>query len=124
MVRIGDDQTSPMIEWASRVNPAVTRRLYDTDARSIVDEEQIDDVGYAPYWRCQSIIAATEARDGCRREWFRSILRRGPEPRARPERLQRNWHGLRTGCRPSAASAAPGWLGGRMARANGTDIPR
>jgi hypothetical protein len=113
-----------MIEWASRVNPGAIRRLYETDARGIVDEEQIDDVGYALYWRCQSIIAATEAYDGRVREWFRSILRRGPEPRSRAERLQRSWHGLSTECRPSAASEAPRWLGGRMARANGTDIPR
>jgi hypothetical protein len=124
VARIGDDQTPPMIERASRVNPAVIRCLYETDTRGIVDEEQIDDVGYALYRRCQGIIAATEAHDGCVREWFRSTLRRGPEPRGRAERLQRNWHGLRTECRPSAASAAPRWLGGRMARANGTDIPR
>jgi predicted RNA-binding Zn-ribbon protein involved in translation (DUF1610 family) len=52
------------VQWASRVNPARIRRLYETDARGIVDEELIDKVGYALYARCQSILQATEAHAG------------------------------------------------------------
>jgi hypothetical protein len=33
------------VRWASRVNPRTIRRLDDTDARGIVDEELIDAVG-------------------------------------------------------------------------------
>ena len=52
------------VRWAPRVNPSAIRRLYETDARGIVDGEQIDDVGYALYARCRSILRATEAQQG------------------------------------------------------------
>jgi predicted RNA-binding Zn-ribbon protein involved in translation (DUF1610 family) len=52
------------VRWAPRVNPQKIRRLYETDARGIVDEELIDDVGFALYSRCQSILTATEAHAG------------------------------------------------------------
>ncbi|MGH2352695.1 MAG: hypothetical protein ACRDI2_17840 [Chloroflexota bacterium] len=52
------------IRWAPRVNPSAIRRLYETDALGIVDEEQIDAVGYALYARCQSILRVTEAQHG------------------------------------------------------------
>ncbi|MBI5289694.1 MAG: hypothetical protein HY873_12045, partial [Chloroflexi bacterium] len=43
------------IQWARRVKPEVIRRLYTRDAKGIVDEELIDEVGYAMYARCHSI---------------------------------------------------------------------
>ncbi len=52
------------VHWASRVNPILIRRLYQTDARGIVDEELIDAVGFALYARCESILQATEAHAG------------------------------------------------------------
>lgn len=52
------------VRWAPRVNPQKIRRLYETDARGIVDEELIEDVGFALYSRCQSILIATEAHAG------------------------------------------------------------
>ncbi len=52
------------VHWASRVNPVLIRRLYQTDARGIVDEELIDAVGFALYARCQSVLQATEAHAG------------------------------------------------------------
>ncbi|HEY3078888.1 MAG TPA: hypothetical protein VGM69_03180 [Chloroflexota bacterium] len=52
------------VRWAPRVNPTAIRRLYETDARGIVDEEQIDGVGFGLYARCRSILRATEAHRG------------------------------------------------------------
>jgi hypothetical protein len=52
------------VRWAPRVNPGKIRRLYETDARGIIDEELIEDVGFALYSRCQSILIATEAHAG------------------------------------------------------------
>src|SRR5436305_3499491 len=52
------------VRWAPRVNPHKIRRLYETDARGIVDEELIEEVGFALYSRCRSILAATEAHAG------------------------------------------------------------
>lgn len=49
------------VRWASRVNPRLIRRLYETDARGIVDEELIDEVGFALYSRCQSILQVSQA---------------------------------------------------------------
>jgi hypothetical protein len=51
-------------KWARRVEPEKIRRLYTLDAKGIVDEELIDEVGYAMYARCESIRIATEAHAG------------------------------------------------------------
>ncbi len=52
------------IYWAPRVRQRDVRRLYETDARGIYDEELIDEVGWALYMRCKSFIAAVEALHG------------------------------------------------------------
>ena len=52
------------VRWAPRVARGRIRRLYETDALGIVDEEQIDGVGMALYVRCQSILRATAAHKG------------------------------------------------------------
>src|SRR5260370_21975872 len=52
------------VRWAPRVNPHKIRRLYETDARGIVDDELIEELGFALYSRCQSILIATEAHAG------------------------------------------------------------
>ncbi|MDP9309722.1 MAG: hypothetical protein M3R24_02290 [Chloroflexota bacterium] len=55
------DQT---IQWASKVPQWKLRRLYETDARGIVDEEQIAAVGWALWQRCDSILTVTAAHYG------------------------------------------------------------
>jgi hypothetical protein len=50
--------------WNPRVAPSKIRRLYELDARGIVDEEFIDDVGYAVFVRCEDIVEVTAARNG------------------------------------------------------------
>ena len=52
------------VRWARPVRQDKVRRLYETDARGIMDEELIDDVGCALYLRCRSILAVTEAAQG------------------------------------------------------------
>ena len=52
------------MQWAPRVARHAIRRLYRADARGLVDAELIDDVGFALYVRCQSIIRATAAHRG------------------------------------------------------------
>jgi hypothetical protein len=51
------------VRWAPRVNPSLIRRLYETDARGVVDDELIDEAGHAFHARCQSILLATEAHE-------------------------------------------------------------
>lgn len=48
--------------WAPKVSSNLIRRLYLADARGIVDEERIDEVGYALYARCWTIYIVTERR--------------------------------------------------------------
>jgi hypothetical protein len=68
--------------WAPRVPRHEIARLYATDARGIVDEEMIDEVGYGLLARCEAILIATEAVHGrvrcprCRQTFRR---RRGPD---------------------------------------------
>ena len=48
------------IKWAPRVSQKQIRRLYETDARGIVDEDLINDVGISLLARCESIRRVTE----------------------------------------------------------------
>jgi hypothetical protein len=57
------DVVASEVRWAPRVNPSLVRRLYETDARGIVDDELIDEVGFALYARCLSIVQVTEAQE-------------------------------------------------------------
>jgi hypothetical protein len=62
------------VRWAPRVNPSLIRRLYEADARGIVDDELFDDVGSALHARCQSILAG--ASRGAERPRFSAIQSR------------------------------------------------
>ena len=48
-----------MIKWAKRVSQELISRLYNQSASGICDDELIDEVGWALYARCESIISAT-----------------------------------------------------------------
>ena len=55
---------SPKITWAPRVERNKIARLYEKLAAGIFDDDLIDEVAYAFYARCESIIEATEAWHG------------------------------------------------------------
>jgi len=48
-----------MIRWSKRVPQELISRLYNQSVSGIEDEELIDEVGWALYARCESIISAT-----------------------------------------------------------------
>jgi hypothetical protein len=52
--------TSVPIRWAPKVRQEQIWRLYQNDARGLIDEELIDEVGWALYSRCQSILWVTD----------------------------------------------------------------
>lgn len=52
------------IRWASRVPPEMIRRLYEGEARGMLDEDLLEDVFLRIYGRCLSIIDVTEAGRG------------------------------------------------------------
>jgi hypothetical protein len=52
------------IQWNPCVPQIKLRRLYASDARGLLDEDLLEDVGLSLYLRCQSIVIATEALCG------------------------------------------------------------
>jgi len=50
--------------WASKVPNAKIQRLYGSDANGILDEELVDEVGWALWSRYDSILQVTEAHYG------------------------------------------------------------
>jgi hypothetical protein len=50
--------------WAPRVTQREIRRLYETDAQGIYDQDLINEVGYGLLARCESFITACRARQG------------------------------------------------------------
>jgi hypothetical protein len=56
--------TEPVIRWAPRVSQNLIRRLYETEARGLLDDELVDQAGIALYARCDSIMKVTAAHRG------------------------------------------------------------
>ena len=52
------------IEWAPRISLARIRMLYQQEAQGICPEELVDEVGTELFWRCESILEFTQAREG------------------------------------------------------------
>lgn len=51
-------------QWAKKVSRSKLRRLYLVDAQGILDAELIDEVGWALWERCDSILTVTAAHYG------------------------------------------------------------
>jgi len=47
--------------WAGRVPRNLIERLYESESRGILDEDLVDQVGYALLVRCESILAVTRS---------------------------------------------------------------
>lgn len=58
------DRKDGKIRWAPKVPQQKIRRLYQTEAKGIIDDELIDDVGWVLWERCDSILTVTEAHYG------------------------------------------------------------
>lgn len=50
--------------WAPRVKQSLIRRLYENDARGMLDETLLSEVGWGLHARCASFISAVEAVHG------------------------------------------------------------
>ncbi len=60
-LRMGNDKVP---HWQQKIPQAKIRLLYEQDARGIIDEEMIDEVGWALWERCDSILKVTAAHHG------------------------------------------------------------
>jgi DNA-directed RNA polymerase subunit M/transcription elongation factor TFIIS len=52
------------IHWSSRVPKWKLRRLYESEAQGMLDEDLLEDVGLTLLLRCEDILAIEEARQG------------------------------------------------------------
>jgi len=59
-------EIKPDINWTPRVPKWKLRRLYETEARGVYDDELIDDVGITLYCRCRDMLTIHKARFGGR----------------------------------------------------------
>ncbi len=50
------------IQWAPKVRPEVIWQLYQREAQGLLDDELVDEVAWALYQRCESILMVTERR--------------------------------------------------------------
>ena len=73
------------IQWANRVSQTRIWQLYQSDARGILDEELIDEVGIALYARAQSILLVIKGDVRCPR--CRSIVHIGWEQIQAPDKV-------------------------------------
>lgn len=55
------------IQWNPKVSQTTIRRLYENDARGIIDAELIDEVGFALYARCNDILMVHDGLVQCPR---------------------------------------------------------
>lgn len=58
-----ENTTSP-IQWAPKVKQDKLRRLYESDARGIRDDDLLNEVAFGLYLRCTSILEVTAAVKG------------------------------------------------------------
>lgn len=52
-------------QWAPKVDQLSLRQLYESDARGMLDDDRLVDVGYALYSRCLSIVMVTNRQVAC-----------------------------------------------------------
>ena len=58
---------SDKIRWAKKVQPDKIRRLYESDASGLLDDELVEEVGITLYARCESISLVSRAQVHCPR---------------------------------------------------------
>ncbi len=56
-------ETTPLF-WSRRVRPEKIRRLYESDARGMLDEVLLEEVGFGLYSRCADILEVSQAVRG------------------------------------------------------------
>lgn len=70
----------PPLRWAPKVRPDRIQRLYEGDARGLVDDELLEDVGWALLSRCRSIMLVSSSTIECPRcDHEFGVGRHGPD---------------------------------------------
>ncbi len=58
------DERAVEVRWAQRVGRSLIRRLYESEAKGLLDEALLDDVGTRFAMRCEAILTVAEAKSG------------------------------------------------------------
>ena len=72
------------LRWSPRVPKWKIRRLYESDAQGVLDQELLEEVGWTLLLRCQNILTVAEAKRGrvscprCARRGSPTVIERGP----------------------------------------------
>ena len=61
------ERKSERIAWSPRIRPALIKRLYDSDALGLQDDELCNDVGFRLYLRCQTVLMVSRNEVTCPR---------------------------------------------------------
>lgn len=81
------------VTWTKRVGKDRIRRLYESEARGLLDAELLEDVGLQLFMRCRDIMTVTEAKAGnvacpsCARSGRNTIIKRGRKRDPENEKL-------------------------------------
>ena len=59
------------VRWSPRLRPEKLRRLYEQESRELTDETLLDDVAFALYARCRSVVTVTGLGQGGTMPCFR-----------------------------------------------------
>jgi hypothetical protein len=61
------ERKNERISWSPRIRPALIKRLYESDALGLQDDELCNDVGYRLYLRCQTVLMVSKNEVACPR---------------------------------------------------------
>ena len=61
------ERKSDRITWSPRIRPVLIKRLYDSDALGLQDDELCSDVGIRLYLRCQTVLMVSRDEVACPR---------------------------------------------------------
>jgi hypothetical protein len=61
------ERKSERITWSPRIRPVLIKRLYDSDALGLQDDELCNDVGVRLYMRCQTVLMVSRDEVACPR---------------------------------------------------------
>jgi hypothetical protein len=61
------ERKSERITWSPRIRPVLIKRLYESDALGLQDDELCNEVGYRLYLRCQTVLMVLKNEVSCPR---------------------------------------------------------
>jgi hypothetical protein len=80
------------LKWAQKVKPALLERVYASDAAGMLDEEALNEAGFALWLRCRSVVFVSTRRVECPQCLMVFDARAGDDDLIHCPTPQCNWH--------------------------------